>query len=110
MSKKNIIKLCSIVFIITLLVSLFGVSVDATSPKLTHISIRTDKVAPGKKVYMELEGDKANISEININLAGERKHYTCKVLDFGTDEPFFMMPTAANIGETWKISSMESVL
>ena len=106
MSKKNIIKLCSIVFIITLLVSLFSVSVDATSPKLTHISIRTDKVAPGKKVYMELEGDKANISEININLAGESKHYTCKVLDFRTDEPYFMMPTAANIGETWKISSM----
>ena len=106
MHRKNIIKLFSIFFMLAIFLIIFQGNVNATSPKLTHISIKTDKVAPGKKVYMELEGDKTNISEINIFLGGGSQEYTCKVLDFDTDEPYFMMPTAANAGEIWKIGTM----
>ena len=45
MHRKNIIKLFSIFFMLAIFLIIFQGNVNATSPKLTHISIKTDNIS-----------------------------------------------------------------
>ena len=106
MKSNRIIKLLLIVFVLALLIVIPNTKSMAKSNRLSYVGIRTERVAPGNKVFLKINGAISDITAINVYLAGEGRYITRQVFDINTEAPYFYMPVEATQGSVWKIGVM----